>query len=125
MRNSVPIMRAPFPTALLLVLATSWPALAAPPRTPVPLTSDQQRYKDVGDAIDYALPLTAAGIAAYKNDWAGMGDLLEASLLTVGTAYAISHVVVERQPDGQPHSFPSVTSAIGASGSSFLWSRYG
>ena len=110
--------------ALALTLFTL-PSLAAPPRTPVPLTSEQTHYKELGDGIDFALPAAAAGVAIYKRDWAGLGDLLEATVLTVGTAYAASHIVVERQPDGEPHSFPSVTSAIGASGSSFLWARYG
>jgi hypothetical protein len=117
-------MRATFwlPAIALLVAA---PALAKPPRTQVPLTSTETHYKELGEGIDFALPAAAAGIAIYKHDWVGVGDLLEASVLTVGTAYALSHVVVERQPDGQPHSFPSVDSAIGASGSSFLWARYG
>jgi hypothetical protein len=119
-------MRAPiFPSLAVLLLATQLPALSAPPRTPVPLTNTEQHYKDLGEGIDFALPVAAAAVVIYKRDWKGAGDLVESSLLTIGTAYALSRIVVERQPDGEPHSFPSVNSAIGASGASFLWSRYG
>jgi len=44
----------------------------------------------------------------------------------VGTAYALKNLVREQRPDGSDwHSFPSGTTALAASGSSFLWGRYG
>ncbi len=46
--------------------------------------------------------------------------------MTVGTAYALKQIVHERRPDGSDfQSFPSETTALSASGSSFLWARYG
>jgi membrane-associated phospholipid phosphatase len=79
-----------------------------------------------GTAIAIALPLTAAGIAAAKGDWNGVVDLGLTTFATVGTAYALSHVIKEQRPDGSDfHSFPSDTQALASSGSSFLWARYG
>ena len=47
-------------------------------------------------------------------------------VLTVGTVYALKNIVREERPDGSDfHSFPSETTALAASGSSFLWRRYG
>jgi membrane-associated phospholipid phosphatase len=79
-----------------------------------------------GTAVAIAVPLTAAGIAAYKRDWNGVVDLGLTTLATVGTAYALKQIVKERRPDGSDfQSFPSDTTALSASGSSFLWARYG
>ena len=79
-----------------------------------------------GTAVAVALPLAAAGIAAYKSDWNGVVDLGLTTIATVGTAYALKQIVKERRPDGSDYqSFPSDTTALAASGSSFLWARYG
>ena len=79
-----------------------------------------------GTAVAVAVPLTAAGIAAYKKDWNGVVDLGLTTLATVGTAYALKQIVKEKRPDGSDYqSFPSDTTALSASGSSFLWARYG
>jgi membrane-associated phospholipid phosphatase len=79
-----------------------------------------------GTAIAIALPITAAGIAAYKQDWNGVVDLGLTTIATVGTAYALKQIVKERRPDGSDfESFPSDTMALASSGSSFLWARYG
>jgi len=79
-----------------------------------------------GTAVAIALPLAAAGIAAYKRDWNGVVDLGLTTIATVGTAYALKHLVKEQRPDGSDfQSFPSDTTALAASGSSFLWARYG
>ena len=44
----------------------------------------------------------------------------------MGTAYALKNIVREERPDGSDyHSFPSETTALAASGSAFLWGRYG
>ena len=80
----------------------------------------------LGTGVAIALPLTAAGIAAYKRDWNGMVDLGLVTVATVGTAFALKQIVRERRPDGSDFkSFPSDTTALAASGSSFLWARYG
>jgi len=80
----------------------------------------------IGTGVAIALPLTAAGIAIYKRDWNGVVDLGLTAVATVGTAFALKQIIKERRPDGSDFkSFPSDTSALAASGSSFLWARYG
>jgi membrane-associated phospholipid phosphatase len=56
----------------------------------------------------------------------GLAQLAVEGVLTVGTVYALKNIVREERPDGSDyHSFPSETTAVAASGSSFLWGRYG
>ena len=77
-------------------------------------------------ALAIALPLAAGGIALYKHDRVGVAQLLVETTLTVGTVYALKSIVREQRPNGMDfRSFPSETTALSASGSSFLWHRYG
>jgi membrane-associated phospholipid phosphatase len=82
--------------------------------------------ESVGTGVAIALPVLAGGITLYKHDRMGSAQLVAETLLTVGTAYGLKQVVRERRPDGSDYqSFPSDTTALAASGSSFLWGRYG
>ena len=79
-----------------------------------------------GTDLAVLLPVIAGGIAVYKDDWVGVGQLGVDTVATVGTAYGLKHVVREQRPDKSDfQSFPSDTVALSASGSSFLWARYG
>lgn len=76
--------------------------------------------------VAIALPVIAGGITLYKHDRKGLGQLMLETGLTVGTAFALKQIVRERRPDGSDYqSFPSDTTALAASGSSYLWGRYG
>jgi hypothetical protein len=91
-----------------------------------PLSSREKNIETLGTGVAIALPVVAGGIALYKHDKVGVAQLLVESALTVGTAYALKNIVRERRPDGSDYkSFPSETTALAASGSSFLWRRYG
>jgi membrane-associated phospholipid phosphatase len=91
-----------------------------------PLTSTQTHIETLGTGVAIALPLTAAGITLYKGDVMGSAQLTVETLFTVGTAYALKSIVREERPNGaDDRSFPSGTTALAASGSSFLWGRYG
>lgn len=80
----------------------------------------------VGTGVAIALPVAAAGITFAKHDRKGLGQLILETGLTVGTTFALKQVVREKRPDGSDwQSFPSDTTALSASGSSFLWGRYG
>ncbi len=121
-------MRADFLSVVLLcILSVEWgaPACAFTVNNK-PLTSIQKNIETLGTGIAIALPLTAGGIALYKKDKKGLVQLVVESAFTVGTAYALKNIVRERRPDGSDYqSFPSDTTALAASGSSFLWGRYG
>lgn len=105
---------------LPLLLAASLPAFSAP------LSDRQKAIESIGTGMAIALPVIAGGITLYKRDRKGLWQLAEETVLTVGTAYALKQIVRERRPDGSDmHSFPSDTTALAASGSSYLWGRYG
>jgi membrane-associated phospholipid phosphatase len=111
--------------ALVLVAAGARQAQAFTPNR-TPLTSNEKNIETLGKGIAIALPVVAGGIAWYKEDKVGIAQLLVESALTVGTVYALKNIVREQRPDGSDfHSFPSETTALAASGSSFLWRRYG
>jgi membrane-associated phospholipid phosphatase len=91
-----------------------------------PLTSSQKNIETLGSGIAVALPLVAGGLTLYKDDTIGSAQLAVETLLTVGSAFALKNIVREERPNGQGfQSFPSGTSALASSGSSFLWGRYG
>jgi membrane-associated phospholipid phosphatase len=103
-------------TALLLLLLLC----------PAAQAEENKTVTSLGTGVAIALPVVAGGIAVYKKDWHGLAQLGAVTLLTVGTAYGLKQVVRERRPDGSDwQSFPSDTTALAASGSSFLWGRYG
>jgi membrane-associated phospholipid phosphatase len=93
---------------------------------PCAAAKENKTITTAGTGIAIALPVIAAGITAYKRDWNGTAELAATTLATVGTAFALKQIVRERRPDGSDYkSFPSDTTALGASGSSFLFRRYG
>jgi membrane-associated phospholipid phosphatase len=107
------------------VASLSQPALAFTPNK-TPLTSTEKNIETLGTGIAIALPIVAGGITLWKSDRVGSAQLIVETALTVGTAYALKNVIREQRPDGSDYqSFPSNTTALAASGSSFLWGRYG
>lgn len=110
--------------SLSCLLAT---ALAVLPATSASaLSSTKKSIETAGTVVSIALPVVAGGITLYKHDRKGLLQLTAETVLTVGTAYALKNIVRERRPDGSDwHSFPSETTALSASGSSYLWGRYG
>jgi membrane-associated phospholipid phosphatase len=112
-------------TAVLAVIAAASPAFAFTPNT-APLSKSEKNIESIGTGVAIALPLVAGGITLLKHDRMGSAQLLVESALTVGTVYALKNIVKERRPNGSDYkSFPSETTALAASGSSFLWGRYG
>jgi len=110
---------------LLLALIAPAPAMAGSVNL-TPLTSTEKHIETAGTVVAIALPLTAAGISYFKHDTRGLAQLTVETALTVGTAYALKEIVREERPDGSDfHSFPSGQTALAASGSSYLWGRYG
>ncbi|MGH6827772.1 MAG: phosphatase PAP2 family protein [Rhizomicrobium sp.] len=101
------------PLAVLFALAApSW-ACADPIET-------------TGTGVAIALPLVAGGIGLYEDDRVGLAQLAVDTFATVGTAFALKHVVREERPDESNfQSFPSDTSALAFAPAQFLWDRYG
>jgi membrane-associated phospholipid phosphatase len=114
---------------IAVALMVAQPVLAAPAvnlGTPAPLSKTKKDIETLGTGVAIALPLVAGGISYFKHDTMGLAQLTVETVFTVGTAYAIKNIVRERRPDGSDYqSFPSDTTALAASGSSYLWGRYG
>lgn len=110
---------------VVMILAWTQGAQAFTPNT-TPLTGNEKTLESAGTGLAIALPVIAAGIAWQKDDARGWTELAAETLLTVGTAYGLKQIVHEERPNGADNqSFPSDTTALAASGSSFLWGRYG
>jgi membrane-associated phospholipid phosphatase len=117
---------------VVAALTVAQPVFAAAPTVnlgttmPVPLSKTKKDIETLGTGVAIALPLVAGGISYFKHDTMGLAQLTVETVFTVGTAYAIKNIVRERRPDGSDYqSFPSDTTALAASGSSYLWGRYG
>jgi hypothetical protein len=91
-----------------------------------PLTSTEKHIETLGTGVAIALPVIAGGITLWKGDRVGSAQFIVETVLTVGKAYALKNIIREQRPDDSDyHSFPSDTTALAASGSSFLWRHYG
>jgi membrane-associated phospholipid phosphatase len=85
-----------------------------------------QGLANVGTGVAIALPIAAAGISYWKNDWQGIGQLALDTGATVGTALLLKQFVKEERPDySDDRSFPSDTAALAFAPASYLWDRYG
>jgi membrane-associated phospholipid phosphatase len=104
---------------LALILAGGVPASAY-------AGSSNSTIENVGVATAIALPVLAGGISIFKDDWQGVAQLTAVTAFTVGTAFALKHVVHEERPDGSDdESFPSDTAALAFAPANYLWDRYG
>jgi membrane-associated phospholipid phosphatase len=85
-----------------------------------------QGLADIGTGVAIALPVAAAGISYWKDDWQGIGQLAFTTGATVGTALLLKQFVKEERPDmSDNRSFPSDTAALAFAPASYLWYRYG
>ena len=96
-------------------------------------SANSSKIETAGTFVAIALPLTAGGIALWKDDWTGVKQLTTVTVLTVGTVFVLKHLVRECRPFAHPctpggsnwDSFPSDTAALGFAPAGFLWHRYG
>ena len=82
-----------------------------------------------GDAMQYLLPLSAAGVSLARHDSEGLRQLAGGCALTLASTHllkwALSDTAWGRRPDGGAHSFPSGHTAAAQCGAMALQSRYG
>lgn len=104
--------------ASILAVATACatvPAVAQVHATPDP----------VGDALQYVVPLAAAGMTWYHHDVDGFKQLGVSFLVAQGTTEVLKHVVDSPRPDGTGHGFPSGHTSAVFSAAGFVHQRYG
>jgi len=78
-----------------------------------------------GDIIAIILPVTAGGMALYKDDQEGVVQFSKSFLTTLGATAVLKYSIDTDRPDGGSHSFPSGHTSLAFSGASFLQKRYG
>jgi hypothetical protein len=101
-------------------------ALAALSMAGVGNAAQADTIASTGTDVAIALPLVAAGISLYQDDRLGLAQLMVDTFATVGTAYALKHIVREERPNHTDfQSFPSDTSALAFAPAQYLWDRYG
>jgi len=102
------------------------PALAAFALMVLSGAASADTIKSTGTDVAIALPLVAAGVSLYEDDRMGLAQLTVDTVATVGTAFALKHVVHEQRPNHTDfQSFPSDTSALAFAPAQYLWDRYG
>jgi membrane-associated phospholipid phosphatase len=79
-----------------------------------------------GDVLVYLLPATAGGLTIAYRDGNGALQLMESMVLSLGTTFALKHIISEERPNHDDHySFPSAHSSASFSSAEFLRKRYG
>jgi len=109
-------MHKPVTLATLLLLALA-------PRARADST---ETVEEIGDVIQFAIPITAAVVPTVKRDWNGLFQFGLSFGSTVGTVGIGKLVFDKRRPnEANKLSYPSGHSAASFSGAAFLQSRYG
>lgn len=78
-----------------------------------------------GDILQFALPLTAAGLTLGHRDGTGALQLGESLGVTLAVTYALKYTVNETRPNGGSQSFPSGHTSVSFSAAEFMRKRYG
>ena len=81
--------------------------------------------KSAGDALQFVLPATAAGMTLYNRDGKGALQFGESAALTLGVTYTLKYKVDEKRPNGGSQSFPSGHTSISFCSAEFMRKRYG
>ena len=82
-----------------------------------------------GDILMVAVPLTALGIATYRDDTEGQKEFIKSFLvntaLTHALKFSLKNTSLDKRPNGKRYSFPSGHAAAAFQGAFFLQTRYG
>ena len=102
------------------IFAIATACAAAPALSQVQATPDH-----VGDTLQYLVPLAAAGMTWYHQDFEGFKQLGVSFLAAQGTTEVLKHVIDSPRPDGTGHGFPSGHTSAVFSAAGFVHFRYG
>ncbi|MDH3327075.1 MAG: phosphatase PAP2 family protein [Gammaproteobacteria bacterium] len=83
------------------------------------------QYESFGDAVQYALPLTALGMTFTEDDPEGRMQFVKSFGATFGITYSVKLGVNRTRPNGADYSFPSGHTSASFSSASYIHQRYG
>ena len=90
-----------------------------------PATHASDGIEAAGDALQYVLPVTSAGLTWYHHDGEGALQLAESLGATLAVTFGLKYSVHETRPNGGQHSFPSGHTSVSFASAEFLRKRYG
>jgi len=90
-----------------------------------PTVKGSDAIASAGDILQFALPITAAGLTLAYRDGKGALQFAESASVTLGVTYALKYAVNETRPNGGHQSFPSAHTSISFSAAEFMRKRYG
>jgi hypothetical protein len=79
----------------------------------------------IGDALQYIVPLGAAGMTWYHHDLEGTKQLGVSFLVSQGTTEVLKHAIDQPRPDGTGYGMPSGHTSAVFSAAAFVHRRYG
>ena len=82
-------------------------------------------YEPYGDAVQYALPITALTIAFIEDDPEGRIQFYKTFGTTLAITYTLKPTINRTRPNGAPYSFPSGHAASSFASAGFIHQRYG
>ena len=100
--------------------ALAFACVLAPAGAQVVVTSDP-----VGNALEYLLPLGAAGLSLYQDDVAGLKQLGITLVVSQGTTELLKHVIDQPRPDGTGYGMPSGHASVVFAAAGYVHRRYG
>lgn len=102
-----------------ILIAAHWAALDSGP------VFAGDGIETAGDILQYAVPVTAAGLTVAHRDGEGALQLGKSLLLSVGVTYALKYSLDAPRPDGGGQSMPSGHTSFAFTGAEFMRKRYG
>ncbi|MCL1128018.1 phosphatase PAP2 family protein [Shewanella surugensis] len=91
-----------------------------------PVFSENKKLTQFGYYGQVGVPLTAAIISLYDEDYIGFGEVIEGAVFTSLATYALKYTVREERPDESDKlSFPSGHTSSAAQGAAYLQFKYG
>ena len=78
-----------------------------------------------GDILQYAIPVTAAGLTLAHRDGDGAFQLGASIAMTVGVTYSLKYTINAPRPEGGGLSMPSGHTSLSFAGAEFMRKRYG
>lgn len=91
-----------------------------------PCSYSNDNLEKLGDQLQILVPVTAASISFFKDDYVGLTEEVEGALWTSAATHILKYAIDAERPDGSDNnSFPSGHTSAAVQGAAYLQFRYG